>query len=177
MEERDVNPEGARQETVEINGTVKWFNRVKGFGFIVPIDGGGDVFLHLSALRQAGYDAVEEGATVRCEAIERDKGLQAIRVLDVDASTAVLSSGTVEASEPKFPPVDAEGEFMNAKVKWFNRTKGYGFVTRGEGTRDVFVHMETLRRMGILELQPGQEVRVRIGNGPKGPQVAEIEPA
>ena len=60
-------------------------------------------------------------------------------------------------------------------MKWFNPTKGYGFLSSEEVGKDIFIHMEVLRRGGIADLQPGQAVRVRIGEGPKGPQVSEIQ--
>ncbi|SLN76952.1 cold-shock protein [Oceanibacterium hippocampi] len=175
MTETPANAGPADEERVVVEGRVKWFNTVKGFGFITPPEEEGDVFVHLTCLREAGHEGLIEGATVRCEAIRRPKGLQAVRVIAVDNSTA-----TGPELRPTRPPttqltVDATGEFVETTVKWFDPVKGYGFLTRGEGTQDIFVHMETLRREGIVPLQPGQRLRVRIGIGPKGPQAAEIE--
>src|SRR3546814_20665344 len=79
-------------EIVKISGKVKWFNAVKGFGFVSPDDNSGDIFLHLSCLRQAGYESVEEGTTVFLEVAKRPKCMQAIRVLSVDTSTDAASA-------------------------------------------------------------------------------------
>jgi CspA family cold shock protein len=159
----------------EISGIVKWFNTVKGFGFITPSDGSNDAFLHLSVLRDAGVAALQPGATIRCIVSSREKGLQVTQILNVDDSTAepVRPSpghGATHGADAIGPASD----FVDATVKWFNPDKGYGFVCQLDNDRDVFIHVVTLRRSGVRELEAGQPVKVRIADGPKGPQATEI---
>ena len=178
MAMQDVNhrPDEVEQDVEVVSGTVKWFNKLKGFGFIALPEDTGDVFVHHSTLKTAGFDAIEEGTTIVCEAVRAPKGLQALRIVEVDISTAVPSEDREPSQRnPHHSQIVAEGPFLGATVKWFNADKGYGFVQCGDDDRDIFVHIKTLRRVGIEVLRPGQEVRIRVGQGPKGPQVAEID--
>jgi len=166
----------AGDESFELKGRVKWFNTTKGFGFLVPEDGRGDVFFHLSCLRESGHEYVAEGVTLSCQVVHRDKGLQAVKVLDIDTSTAVpFEPSPIQPSNvTKHPALKAAGDLVEVTVKWFDPIKGYGFVTRGENTQDIFIHMETIRNEGFLPVQAGQVLKVRIAESDKGPQVAEI---
>ncbi len=165
---------GDTASLVEITGTIKWFDASKGYGFIVPDNGWPDVLLHVTVLRRDGFQTAYEGARLVCECVQRAKGYQAFRILSMDESTAIHPAQML-------PPrthvtVTPTSGLERAQVKWFNRLRGFGFLTMGEGTPDIFVHMETLRRFGMTELRPGQYVLVRFGPGSKGMMAAEIHP-
>ena len=159
---------------IELAGSIKWFDVSKGYGFIVPDNGMPDILLHVTCLRRDGFQVAYEGARVVCEVLQRPRGLQCFRVLSMDDSTAIHPA--------QMPPprthviVTPTSGLERAQVKWFNRLRGFGFLTRGEGTPDIFVHMETLRRFGMTELRPGQFVLVRFGPGPKGMMATEVRP-
>lgn len=162
-------------DVIEISGFIKWFDVAKGFGFVVPDqDGLSDILLHVTILRRDGFQTAPEGARVVCEVRNGDRGLQCFRVLSMDTSSVVHPA--------QMPPprthvsVTPSSGLERVIVKWFNRTKGFGFLTRGEGTEDIFIHMETLRRFGMMELRPGQVVLIRFGTGDKGLMAAEIHP-
>jgi cold shock protein len=165
---------GDSANLVEISGVIKWFDASKGYGFIVPDNGWPDVLLHVTVLRRDGFQTAYEGARIICECVQRAKGYQAFRVVSMDESTAIHPAQML-------PPrthvsVTPTSGLERAQVKWFNRLRGFGFLTCGEGTPDIFVHMETLRRFGMTELRPGQYVLVRFGPGSKGMMAAEIQP-
>ncbi|MEL6745352.1 MAG: cold-shock protein [Pseudomonadota bacterium] len=169
----DPIDEAVPVDVFEVVGHIKWFDASKGYGFLVPDNGLPDVLLHVTCLRAGGYQTAYEGARVHCQVLKRPRGLQSFRILNMDETTAVHPS---EMPPRTHVSVEPESDWERAMVKWFNRVSGFGFLTRGEGTEDIFVHMELLRRYGFTELRPGQMVQVRYGQGPKGCMAAELRP-
>jgi CspA family cold shock protein len=179
----------------EHDATVKWFNPEKGFGFVALSDGSGDAFLHANTLTQSGHNAVSPGATLRVRIGQGQKGRQVSEVLSVDESTSngtvgrggpssgvdengarnpVSSSladrgGSLRRTSPSGPSVEMQGT-----VKWYNATKGFGFIAPSEGGKDVFVHASALQRAGITQLLEGQTVWMDVVQGAKGPEAASI---
>ncbi|MEE2943933.1 MAG: cold shock domain-containing protein [Pseudomonadota bacterium] len=157
----------------KIGGQVKWFDPVKGFGFVVADSGGPDILLHANVLRNFGQSSVADGAKVELLAQETQRGVQAVEVLSIN----VLESET-NAPLADFEEFDATAmanlPLEPARVKWFDKGKGFGFANVFGREDDVFVHVEVLRRQGLAELQPGEALAIRVIEGQRGYMAAQV---
>lgn len=148
-------------------GTVKWFNSQKGFGFITPSDGGEDLFVHQSAIHANGFRTLGEGEVVEYEVIEDNGKMKAINVKAPGGGHVKGDQGRGRGRAPQVPRkwpegVDpSEGKQIGA-VKWFNSEKGFGFIAPASGGEDLFVHQSAIHSSGFRSLMEGEEVEFKV---------------
>lgn len=159
-----------------VKGRVKWFDTTKGYGFVVTDEGDGDVLLHANVLRNFGRSSVAEGAEIVIDIQETDRGRQVTEIHDIDVPEAEAPAEPPKEVRPTEVVMGAtvDAPLLPARVKWFDKSKGFGFVNIFGRNEDIFVHMEVLRLYGLSDLQPGEAVCVRIVQGPRGQMAAEI---
>jgi CspA family cold shock protein len=170
-------PEMGGPVTAPVDAVVKWFKSDKGFGFVELGNGQGDAFLHINALQSAGYESVPQGAKLKVTVGNGVKGAQVTRVLEVDTSTAVERPPRAFGDSPRprrVAPDPATAVAVRGRVKWFDTTKGFGFVQSDDGGKDVFVHISILGPSGLSSLAEGQEVSLRVVDTPKGREALSI---
>jgi len=190
---RQAAPEITREN---VTATVKWFNAQKGFGFVSPDDGSPDAFLHASVLAASGVDSVNDGDSITCDLARGSKGPQVATIHQITpGSGGGAGGGGFDSRRSREPsgfgsgggfgggssrslrsgPSRVEGgESADGTVKWYKADRGFGFVSPDGGGKDIFVHASALERSGLDRLDPGQRVRMTVGQGLKGPQADRI---
>jgi CspA family cold shock protein len=164
-----MNPEN----TTEMHGHIKWFDPAKGFGFVVADAGGPDILLHANVLRNFGQGSVADGAAVSMLVAKTDRGLQAVEILTIrpPENAGVSPLGDLE----NFSPEDiAATPVQPARVKWFDKGKGFGFANVFGDRTDIFLHMEVLRRSGLGDLATGEAIGIKVLHGKRGLMAIEI---
>jgi len=163
------DPFPSHDQGFQMEAVVKWYNLTKGFGFVAPIDGSSDAFLHSSVVNHAGLRDVAEGTKLLVQITDGPKGRQVASIINV------LGMGEIpqQARPPRPAPTGPEVE-MSGTVKWFKGDKGFGFVSPDDGDRDVFVHRSILQAAGLPLLDSGQRVKMRVQSASKGREATWI---
>ncbi len=157
----------------QVNGQVKWFDPTKGFGFVVADLGGPDILLHANVLRNFGQGSVVDGSAIEILVQDTQRGLQATQVLSITPPQADTSVPLRDMME--FTPEDIlKRPIEPARVKWFDKAKGFGFANIFGNDEDVFIHVEVLRRSGLSDLQSGEAVGLRLVDGERGRMAIEV---
>ena len=161
------------EDVRRLTGRVKWFDPGKGFGFVIADSGGPDILLHANVLRNFGQSSVVDGAVVEIDVQDTDRGMQAVEVhaisLPEDSEPSGLSD--IDALDPddvRAAPLEP------ARIKWFDKGKGFGFANTFGCEEDVFIHIEVLRRSGLADLQPGEALAIRVIDGKRGRMASEV---
>lgn len=157
----------------QVQGLVKWFDPSKGFGFVVASTGGPDILLHANVLRNFGQGSVVDGSAVTIMVQHTQRGLQAVEVLEIvppagDETMPLRDMADYSPADIAARPIEA------ARVKWFDKAKGFGFANVFGDPADVFIHIEVLRRSGLADLQSGEGVGLRIVDGERGRMAIEV---
>jgi CspA family cold shock protein len=164
-----IEDEGVRR----LRGRVKWFDPVKGFGFVIADEGGPDILLHANVLRNFGQSSVADRAGVDLDVQVTDRGRQAVAIHSVEPPEDVESVGLADIDDID-PEVLRTAPLLPARVKWFDKGKGFGFANTFGSEEDVFVHIEVLRRSGLADLQPGEALAIRVIEGKRGRMATEV---
>lgn len=159
--------------TPRVRGRVKWFDPAKGFGFVVADEGGPDILLHVNVLRNFGQSSVADGSLVELSVQQTERGVQATEVFVIDPPPSGAPAGLED-----FSAMDAEdlnsAPLEPARVKWFDKAKGFGFANVFGVEEDIFVHIEVLRQSGLADLQPGEAVCIRTIEGRRGRMASQV---
>jgi cold shock protein len=143
-------------------GVVKFFNGQKGFGFIVRDDGGEDVFVHISAVEQAGLTGLAEGQPLEFTLVDRGGRVSATDLKIEGEPLPVQERAPREGASGGGPQRQLTGEKASGTVKFFNAMKGFGFISRDDGQPDAFVHISAVERAGMVSLNEGDRLEFEL---------------
>ncbi len=161
-------------DSTPVQGVVKWFDPAKGFGFVLADSGGPDILLHANVLRNFGQSSVADGSEISLSVQVTERGKQAVEVFEIIPPTSNAVAGLSDFADITDDELLAL-PLEPARVKWFDKAKGFGFANVFGLEADVFIHVEVLRRCGMADLQPGEAVCLRVIDGRRGRMAAEVQ--